>query len=437
MPLAPIHRTLGDRPVSLFLVFAGAASVSWDVVGVDLADRTIKLTTVLFLVAVAVRLAQEPSITTLARAVPPRHRVTLGLVAALVGWLLLRSLFTGDLIGSLVGFAAVLIPAGAPFVATLLHRRWAADVTRAFVYGMAFAGAVALLEFVLRSAGANWITDYDATVGGTPRSAALAFEAAYFAAPSIAALLIVVTWWRRRLEQAALALLLVGGLVVANARIVFVQIAVVMVLLGAVAFRLSPNDRHRLLRTLGSCIAVGLVATLALVAVRPSIVDTVADRASSILDPEEETSNSPRLEQFERVGNVIADHPFIGIGPGMLGDEFVERGYVSAENRQHDASFVTNNVWTQALVDGGAIALALQAAMVIWVASRTRRGTTLEEASLLVAWASIVLGAGLTVSNFWDGEPWLLLGAYLGLTADDEPGTTPRPIGDAVEAGQT
>lgn len=42
-----------------------------------------------------------------------------------------------------------------------------------------------------------------------------------------------------------------------------------------------------------------------------------------------------------------------------------------------------------------------------------------------------MIAAGLTVSNFWDTEPWLLLGCYLGLMVREE--SKPAGVVDPVD----
>lgn len=414
---------VGTRPISLLFVYLGAATANWDVAGVDIAGRTLKLTTLAFLIAALLRSIDDHSVLGWS-STPQRYRVPIALAAGLLAWMLIRSLFTPDIVSSFGGFAAQLVPAGAPFVAIIWHRTHAAAIVRSFVYGMVASSLLAIYEFVARQRDWPWFTDYAAAIGDTPRAASLAFEAAYFAGPTFAALVVALFWWRRGINQAVLVGLLGIGLVLANARIVAVQAVVAGVVLAAIAIVMQGAERTRLLRSLGIAATIGLVALVTTWVVSPTLVERVGDRIGSIFDPAEATSNAPRLEQAERVGDVIADHPIVGIGPGRLGAEFEARGHVDDDDARDEAAFVTNNIWTQTLVDGGAIALALHVAFVVAVAARTRRDLTIPEAAVLTAWASLVLAAGLTISNFWDTEPWLLLACYISLT-----GRPPQPLG--------
>jgi len=426
-------RTLrSTRPRSLLLVWAGAATASWDVVGVDLAGRTLKLTTLCFLLGAVFWLAEHRSAwrwTTL----PTRHRLTVGLTLTLLGWMGIRSVFTSAPISSLSGFAAQLIPAGAPFIAVLWHRTWASTIVRAFVYGMAATSVAAIYEVIAKSNGWYWPTAYEAKVNGTFRAAGFAFEAAYFAAPAVAAIVICLFWWPRGVGRLGILAVIFAAIVAANARIVFVQIVVAFIVLVALGLWMRGAQRVQLLRGLAGVVLIGAIVGLGVLLLSPSMVGTIGDRAASIFDPNEVTSNSPRLEEAERVGDVIIDHPIIGIGPGRLGDEFRARGFVDDATQNNDATYVTNNTWTQSLVDGGVIALALQLAVVVSVIAGTRRAITMREAAVLTAWLSLVLAAGLTVSNFWDTELWLLLACHLGLTSDERtPGAPVEHVDESV-----
>jgi hypothetical protein len=418
------------RPLSLWFVWGGVATATWDLAGVDLGGRTLKLTTVLFLVAGLLRLIEDRSVLRWAT-IPARSQRVIAVTAALLGWMAVRALFTGDLVGSLGGFAAQLIPAGAAFVAVWWHRPWVDSIVRAFVYGMAAISVAAVYEVFAKHHGLPWPTDYDAKIGDTFRAAGFSFEAAFYAAPAVAAILICLAWWPRLAPRIAIITVLVAGIIAASARIPYVQVALALVLFtGLALFGRSPDRRKLLVGLVGVIVlaAVGLqVASL----LSPSPAETApTQRATSIFDSSEPTSNAPRIEKTERVIDIIRDHPILGLGPGQLADEFRERGI---GDPSEDAEAVTNNIWTQTMVDGGVIALVLQVGLVGVVVLPTRRTIAAREASVLTAWITLVIAAGLTVSNFWDTEPWLLLGCYLGLMAREES----EPAGDVDPVEET
>ncbi len=424
-----------DRPISLLFVLLGAATASWDVVGVDIAGRTLKLTTLAFLIGAVLRILDDRSVLRWS-STPPRYRVAIALAAALLMWMLVRSLFTPGIVGSFGGFASQLTPAAAPFIAVIWHHRHTGVIVRTFVYGMAASSVLAVYEFVARRSGWFWFTDYDGSIGDRPRSASFAFEAAYFAAPAVAALIIAIFWWRRGTVQAILIALLGVGIALADARIVAVQVVVAIVVLAVLALVMRGAHRARMLRSLAVMTVVGIAVVALASAVAPNTVARVGERIGSIFDPDEATSNSPRLEQNQMVAKVIRSHPIFGVGPGQLGAAFDARGYLRKPiDALDEAKFVTNNIWTQTLIDGGIIALVLQISFLIAIGARTRRDLSVEAAAVFAAWASLVFAAGLTVSNFWDTEPWLLLACYVALTGYSNP--THRASDDETPPSQT
>jgi hypothetical protein len=406
-----------SRPLSLWFVWGGVATATWDLAGIDFAGRTLKLTTVLFIVGGALRLLEDRSVVRWAT-IPAHVRRVIAVTAALLGWLAVRALFTGDIVGSFGGVAALLVPAGAAFVAVWWHRPWVDSIIRAFVYGMTAISAAAVYEVFAKHHDLPWPTDYDAKIGELFRAAGFSFEAAYYAAPAVAAILICLAWWPRLIARVAIIVVLVAGVVAAGARIPYVQVALALVLFtGLALFGRSP-DRRKLLVGLVGVIVLAAIGLQVASALSPSPAETApTQRATSIFDSSEPTSNAPRIEQTQRVIDIIRDHPVVGVGPGQLAEEYRERGI---GNPTEDAEAVTNNIWTQVMVDGGAIALILQAGVIAAVVLPTRRSIAAREASVLAAWLTLVVAAGLTVSNFWDTEPWLVLGCYLGLLARQE-----------------
>ncbi len=113
----------------------------------------------------------------------------------------------------------------------------------------------------------------------------------------------------------------------------------------------------------------------------------------------------------------MADYPLIGIGPGRLGTELDSRGFAGNTSDTGAAAFVANNIWIQAMLDGGLVALTMQTILVGIAAFGFREAPGPLAFAILVAWMTIVLGAGLTVSNFWDSESWVLIGSFFALTS--------------------
>ena len=384
---------------------AAAFSANWDTVGIDVGGRTLKLSFVLFAIAAFLQLV-DPGRKRMVFSRPVR-RVNL-LLAGLLAYLTVRALLVlTDPIGSAAGIAAILIPAVVPFASILMTRLRAERVLQAFLAGMVFSAALAVVEYGVRSLNRNWITDYSAAVGARPRSASLSFEAAYFAAPAFAALVICWFGLPKSKQRTIACLILVLGLVTADARIVIVQAVVVTVWVFVVRTRITGV---KTLRIRGRALRAGMIivaATLFFAALSPSSFSAAASRVTSIFDQNEQTSNAPRLSSFEQTSVVIAENALFGIGPAQLNAALGE------ESAAVEA--VANNIWLQGLLDGGVVALLLQAWLVIAVIAVASRPADEMQLAVGGAWVCLVLAGGLTVSNFWDTEPWILLGCLLAL----------------------
>ena len=401
-------------PLSALAACAGAFTVNWDVVGADLGGRTLKINALFFGASILLGLADPVALRT-AFSATRRERRFIAALSVLLLWLLVRSIVVGS--QGLSGFAAVLIPAVVPFVAVLRQRRWAESIVRAFVLGMVFSSVLAVYEFVARQFDMPWMTGYEAFVGTVPRSAALSFEAAYFAAPAMAALIICWAAWPSGRVRTIQMVVLGLGIAAANARIAFVQIAIAALIFMAVRVRGSLEQRSQLRRRLLVATVSALGCLVVVTTFQPQFATTLGERLGSIVDSEEVTSNAPRLEAYEQVNEIVADNALFGIGPGTLGVEMEQRGFDGNTNDTGDAAYVANNVWIQAVLDGGVIAIAMQTILVALACLGLRDSPDPVAFAVLVGWITIVLGAGLTVSNFWDAESWVLLSCFFALTS--------------------
>lgn len=403
---------------------AGAFTVNWDVVGVDMGGRTLKINVLFFGFSILLGLADPVGLRT-AFVASKREKRFITALSLLLLWLLLRSLVVGT--QGLSGFAAVLIPAVVPFVAVLRQRRWAQSVVRAFVLGMVLASALAVYEFIANQLDLPWMTGYEAFVGTVPRSASLSFEAAYFAAPAIAALIICWAAWPSGRVRTIQMVVLGLGIVAANARIAVVQISFALLIFLAVRVRGSLEQRSRVRRRLMVATVSALGCLVLASAFQPDFTSTLGERLGSIVDSEEVTSNAPRLEAYDQINEIVADNTLFGIGPGTLGLEMEQRGFDGNTSDTGDAAYVANNIWIQAVLDGGVIAISMQAILVTLACLGLRDSPDPLAFAVLVGWITIVLGAGLTVSNFWDGESWVLLGCFFALIST-HPRARPRGV---------
>lgn len=140
----------------------------------------------------------------------------------------------------------------------------------------------------------------------------------------------------------------------------------------------------------------------------------VANPPRALLDPNEESSNGPRLDLYRAVAKVVSAHPVLGVGPGNLGSALQETGYVPPNQ---SGSIVANNIWLQALADGGVVLLLVELALLVTVALLLLdRGITPVQ-PLLAAWLAVVLVDGMLTSYFFDLKVWVVLAVIVAAAA--------------------
>jgi hypothetical protein len=414
-----LHRRLRPsaerRTIGATLACLAAATTSWDILGVDIIGRTVKLTLVLALASIAawvVQLAMGGR--TLPVRLGPRGLGVASVAAASVVLLVIRA-GLAPLAVTAPAVVALVLPAVVFPLAVVLHRRWVTDITNGFIGGMAVTSAVGIYEWVAQLVGLPKLTAYAARIGTLPRSAGLSFEPAYYASAAFVAAVLCYFLWRPTTLRTVSLVLLGGGLVAANARAVVIQ-----ALVSLVAYRLLASRNPVALVAHRRVLRWGLVAGLAVSCVMllaPQLTSGLTARIQSFTDANEAESNAVRLQLYGQVVDIVADEPLLGVGPGMLASEYEARGFqgggaVTADGRYE---VVANNLVLQAMADGGIGVLLLQLSLVVaalWCAFSAR------VPALGAAWCGLVVGAGMTVSNFWDAEPWLLLGLLVAVDAN-------------------
>lgn len=409
------------RPLGATLACAAAFTASWDIYGVEVVGRTIKPVLALALLAVAAWAARPVRVPNLNR----RAQLVALTVAALAGWLTLRTAFLplSVALPALVSMLLILVAT----LAVVLHRPWAGQIARAFVWGMALTSAVAIYEWAAQRVGLPRLTHYRS---GLQRAAGFSYEPAYFGSSAFAAATLCYLTWRPGQRRTAVLCVLAAGLVTANARVVVVQAVVT----GVAYWLLARRDRtaRKMQRRLVRSTVVAVILLAVTMLVQPSIASDLSQRAASFTDRNEAQSNAIRIRLYGNVVTVIKDDLWMGPGPGMLGVKFEERAYTPDILLQGDnGQIVANNLLLQAIGDGGLLAAGLELCLIVAVARCSRR-----RAELGAAWVGLVVGAGLTVSNFWDAEPWLLLGLILATSSrGGRPGLGPQAVDHASVRG--
>ncbi|WP_148616417.1 O-antigen ligase family protein [Nocardioides rubriscoriae] len=189
-------------------------------------------------------------------------------------------------------------------------------------------------------------------------------------------------------------------------------------------------------RTALALTAVGLVVLLARVAVLPLVILLAAMVAAALAVPSTrdrlvgaETGRA-RLDQWRLTLDLVADHPWLGLGPSRYGDAFPAHesaGFVRFTGPSVLADS-PHSLALQVLVAGGAALLAVSAVGVVLVARRCAAAVRADATTLpLVVAVAAYLGS--VAVNFTTAGPTclaaVLLGAAVALPAGDRP---PRSV---------
>jgi hypothetical protein len=421
----------------LYAVYAAIALLSIDRGAVlDVGDATVKLSHVLFGLALAGAVAQRAVDGKLLFRIPevPRRLLVAGLVLAatqalsyLAGWpgtdtaLARMAIIAG---GAFVPFLAIVM-----LVDTGERFRTAASV---FLIAQLAVALLGLYEFASVHLGLPVITQNIGEVAGAGRVAGFALEPGYYAAGLVTALpllvyLIVRDQSRRPLPfleavdpRLALGLVLVA-LGVANSRAGYlltgVAIAATLLLLG----------RARVISLAGLRRAAGVAATFLVVAVlagqllgaRPFAVigeqiqnSTISPTLCQAFRSNNAcTSNIERYELYTAGREIFLDHPILGVGDGAAGELLPQYGVITFVNREA----TLNNVLLEVGAESGLIGLAALAFLVwrLGAAAISRRGEdddALLARMFLLGGFVLVTAGGLVLMWLWDVRLWTLLG---------------------------
>lgn len=433
------------------LLALGVLAVSWDrLANVPLGPYNVKAPSLLLSLAFVLALLVPGAVRERWGQVPWVRAVVL-LAAGVVVVLAIRGALTPNPVAAAGQVVAVLTGAVLPAFAVLLLVRTRADLVwllRWFLAGTALAcafGLYQLLAFYL-----HWPQgiDYAGTsIGsGLGRITAFNYEPAYFT--YFLVLSMGVAAGLARLQGRRLPWLTLIGLALviylANAR----AASLVVLALGALLLVDLRRDRRLPLQVLGvgagllllalvTPTAVGLVqqwtAPAAEAAPAPSEAATAdggvapapseSARASSeapppsalqAVDPAEQSSNAPRLHLYGLVLDVVRSSPLVGVGAGNLGPALMRADPVFVQTQQ-GAQVVANNVWLQALADGGVVLLLVEGALLVVVALAALRARSSSALPILAAWAAVLLVGGMLTSYYFDIKLWVVLA--LGVAA--------------------
>lgn len=444
VPSAASRRpALGGR-IAAVLLAAGLFTISWERFGdIALGGYNVKLPVVLLSVAALLTIPNWWRWLMSLRRAPASVRWIALLAVAAVLLFVVRGLTSQPLTLGVAQIAAVASGAVAPALAVMGVLRSRSDVVwalRWLIAGAVAASLFGLYQLIAFYTGLPQGVVYTGvgTSGVGGRISAFSYEPAYFAYFLVLALGAVLAV--AQLERRGVSWLTLGFfalvLVLVNVRALLFVLPVLVVLL-AVDWR---RNRVVLLKgVVSGVVALGLVtaATLAIGALQrseqPQVVasaptaagtaapaprateDTIAappQLPGNVLDPNEPSSNGPRLDLYKAVLTVDLRHPVLGIGPGHLHDALAADHFVASNQ---GANVVANNVWLQAVADGGVLLLLLEAGVVaglvvLWW--RLRRSAANPIAASLLA---VLLVGGMLTSYFFDIKVWVVLAFALVL----------------------
>lgn len=423
------------------LLAAGLLTVSWErLANVVVASYNVKLPALLLCGAALLAI---PGWSRWLRAIRLRRPVVRWITLLLVATVLLfivRALTSFPLGLGLAQVAAVATGAVAPALAVLGILRTAQDAVwalRWFVAGAVAGSVFGLYQLIAFYTGLPQGIVYTGvgTSGVGGRISAFSYEPAYFAyflVLALGAVLAIAHLTSRRVPWLGVGFFSLV-LVLVNVRALLFLLPVFAVLL-AIEWR-----RNRMVLLKGAVcgvVALGLVTvvtagtTALLSSPEPVSTNTAAELPGSagpsipsdeggaspvpappqlpgdVLDPSEASSNGPRLDLYKAVLRVDLQHPFVGVGPGHLHDALAANGY-TAPNQ--GANVVANNIWLQAVVDGGILLLLLESAVLVGLAIlwwKARRTAVHPIAASLLA---VLLVGGMLTSYFFDIKVWVML----------------------------
>ncbi|MEG0027745.1 O-antigen ligase family protein [Aurantimicrobium sp.] len=396
-------RLYGSNLSSIFTAL-GIFTVSWEKFGnVGIAGYNLKLSVILFAFSLLFSW-----IDSWRRNIPLRPPFPIIFALALVLLYALIGLISTSQVAAQAQTVAVITGALIPFLAVLINVKLYGNFSQllnAFIYGAIFASIFGLYQLAAFYSGLPQIVSYRATdVNGYGRISSFSYESGYFGYFLVLAMVAVLA--RSVLTKTPTNQWLLGlfalTLVLANSRAAFVTIPI---LLGIFIFfwpRRIPRPRFGWLATLG---AIGLVVVIAM---KPDVMQAVAVRFFSLFDPNEASSNAPRLAVLNSSWQIFSDNPLWGIGPSSLRDFLYSYGFQVSPTASPN-SVIANNSFFQALLDGGVILFLAELAFVITAIAFYMHRSHSVAWILMSGWLTVLVVSGFVTSYFWDIKLWVFL----------------------------
>ena len=396
---------IAEVNLSTLFMLLGIFTVSWERFGnLSVGGYNLKLSPVLF--AFSLMLALVDTWRSRIALKPPFiviFSIGLALLFAVVGF------FSVSMFSAQMQTVAVVSGALIPFMAVLLNLRLFGGLLRALnalIYGAVFASAFGIYQLLAFYAKLPQIVEYTATdVNGYGRIRAFSYESGYFGYFLVLAMVAVIA--RSVLSDKPTNQWLIAffgvTLVLANSRATFVTIPI-LVLLFAIWWPRKVSKPRVGWITLA--LSIGAVAVFA---IKPDVLQALSVRFFSLFDPNEASSNAPRLAVLSSSWDIFVNHPVLGIGPSSLKHFLDEYGYRVDLNAEPN-SIVANNSLFQALLDGGLVLLLAQLAFIVVAVAVYLKRNRPTAWVLLCGWLTVLVVSGFVTSYYWDIKLWVFLG---------------------------
>jgi len=410
-----LNRSAALSP-ALILCAVGLFTLSWDRIGnITIGTYNVKLSAIAFLLAfVAASVGGQ---------VRHRQRVTSSVIwitTAITLSLLVSSLLANEVQIALQQVAVTAIGAFLPFGALIKAARSRQNLVFClnwFVRGVLIAVFFGFYQLTASYLRLPQFVDYTGLSGGVGRIAAFSYEPATFGQivlTGFAAVLARSILVRGSLPRTILFLFALAA-VLANTRALLLTFPAFLLL--ARPWKLSPRSRTFILLA-----AVGVsYASLIVILIAPGVLDFVVSQFASIFNPHEQSSNARRLDQYAIVSGLLQGAWLFGIGPGNL---FFKVSLLNQSVFDGKASnqVVANNIWLQAMADGGVILALIELTLILLVISKLFFRAPVATRTLASAWLSLILISGMVGSDFFTPARWVLLAlACVALSFETDP----------------
>ena len=413
-----VAREEQNRPLAVW--FAGAAlfTISWDrLLSFSIGPLNLKTPIILFGVAACFVVADAIRNDGV-RPETPFFAIPFGLLFADLG---IVAAFAADprtaFLQTVVLAIGSVLPAVVTYSVAVRHAALDFLLTR-MIQGGYLAAAFVCYQALSRTLGLP-LPDkfvYRGNSGGAPRFDGFSYEPAYFGYFIIVVLAALLARAELRRQTDGLGWQIgffITVLFLANTRAAYLTLPTFLILVFVV-------PKTGVVRTtIGKLLMPGIVVAVVVLLVWHQVTSRIGVQIERLFDLTEPNSNAPRWSMLKSGWDIWQQHPF-GVGSGNLINYVSTRQWASygylAPGESQPLSFnrvIVNNMWLQALLDGGVVALLAQVIIVAIAVVACYRRSSQVAAILISGWATIILIAGMLTSAFYD----LKYCAVLGLAA--------------------